>query len=210
MRGCGLRWLDIAAMCQTLVQSAFGPGHTLQGVHYFSALANHLTRTKPDVVLRHQTYLEALRSSGVEVALANFKRRHRVKRLDEVKIQVRPVRRWFALPFRAVRLSFQTYEEKETDVAISCKLLQLLAEGQGDAVMVISGDTDIAPAIRTAVELYPRAQVGIVFPFNRHNRDLQQIGHRHIRLNAKTYAAHQFPTVLVTSTGAQVVKPATW
>jgi|GEM_PF-3926560 len=62
--GRALRWLDIRAMCQTLVNSSLGPGNTLQ--------------------------------------------------------------------VRAVRLSFPTYEEKETDVAIACKLLQLLAEGQGD------------------------------------------------------------------------------
>jgi hypothetical protein len=45
-----LRWLDLHALCATLISSGLGPGARLEGVYYFSALAHHLQR--PDVVRR--------------------------------------------------------------------------------------------------------------------------------------------------------------
>src|SRR5216683_3165229 len=113
-----LRWLNIRGLCTTIVHSAFGPGYTLEGVHYFSALAKHLEQSKPDVVQRHRTLIAALESTGVEVTLANFKRKDRLKNLDEVRLQVSPFKRWFTIPTRRVRLAYRTHEEKETDVAI--------------------------------------------------------------------------------------------
>lgn len=208
--GPPLRWLNISALCQTVVQSAFGPGNTLEGVHYFSALAKHLEQRKPDVVRRHRTFIEALKTTGVEVTLAEFKRKDHQKGLDEVRIQVRPLRRWFALPISGVRLSYRTHEEKETDVAIACKLLELLSNGTCDAAMLVTGDTDIAPAIRTARALYPQALVGVAFPFARHNQALEKIASKHVKISAAQYAAHQFPSVVIGRKGRQIAKPATW
>lgn len=205
-----LRWLDIRRLCQTLVQSSFGPGHTLEGVHYFSALATHLESAKPDVVRRHRTYLAALRSTGVAIEMAKFKKKTRQKTLKEMKIQVQPFRRWFQIPLSFVRLSFTTHEEKETDVAIACRLLELLARGACDAAVVMSGDTDVAPAIRTATSLYPAADIGVAFPFDRHNRDLEKLGHRHVKLGAQLYQSHQFPPAIVTANGRVITKPTAW
>jgi hypothetical protein len=73
-----------------------------------------------------------------------------------------------------VRLSYRTHEEKETDVAIACKLLELLCQGRCDTAVLMTGDTDIAPAIRTAKLLYPTADIAVAFPFKRHNRDLER------------------------------------
>jgi hypothetical protein len=63
-----------------------------------------------------------------------------------------------------VRLSYRTHEEKETDVAIACKLLELLCQGRCDTAVLMTGDTDIAPAIRTAKLLYPTADIAVAFP----------------------------------------------
>lgn len=205
-----LRWLDLHALCQTLLQSTFGPGHTLEGVHYFSALAKHLEAKKPDVVRRHRTFISALESTGVEVTLANFKRKDRIKNLNEMRVQVRPVRRWFTLPFSSVRLSYRTHEEKETDVAIACKLLEVLCKGTCDSVILMTGDTDIAPAIRTAKLLYRHADIGVAFPFHRHNRDLEKLVSRHSKVSAQLYQSHQFRAAITTKKGKVINKPSSW
>lgn len=205
-----LRWLDIHRLCETLVRSAFGPGNTLESVHYFSALAKHLENKKPDVVRRHRTFIQALEGTGVEVTLANFKKKERVNALSEMRVQVQPIRRWWRIPTRKIRLSYRTHEEKETDVAIACKLLELLCQNRCDAVMVMSGDTDIAPALRTAKKLYPSALVGVAFPFHRHNQDLERVAARSVKLSAHLYQTHQFAPTVITRSGKSVNKPLSW
>ena len=205
-----LRWLDLRALCQTIVQSSFGPGHTLEGVHYFSALAKHLEAKKPDVVRRHRTFIAALESTGVEVTLANFKRKDRTNNLSEMRVQIAPWRRWFTVPTKRVRVSYRTHEEKETDVAIACKLLEVLCQGRCDAAMLMTGDTDIAPAIRTAKLLYPAAEIGVAFPFKRHNRDLERLVTRHVKISAQLYQRHQFAASFTTAGGKVLTKPAAW
>ncbi|MBI2073674.1 MAG: hypothetical protein HYW52_11635 [Gemmatimonadetes bacterium] len=63
------------ALCSTLVRSAFGPGAILAGVYYFSAYASHLESRNPAVTKRHRTYVEALKATGVQVSMGNFKRK---------------------------------------------------------------------------------------------------------------------------------------
>jgi hypothetical protein len=86
-----LRWLDLPALCSTLVSSAIGPGAKLSGIHYFSALAKHLEARKPDVVRRHRTYIAALEANGVEVYLANFKKKDRSETLDRISTTPVPI-----------------------------------------------------------------------------------------------------------------------
>ena len=205
-----LRWLNLHALCQTILQSSFGPGNTLTGVHYFSALATHLEKRKPDVVRRHRTFIAALESTGVEVTLAKFKSKEHVKSLHELQIQVQPLRRWFSLPTKRVRLRYRTHEEKETDVAIACKLLELLCRGTCDGVVLVTGDTDVAPSIRTAQALYPHADVSVAFPFLRYNTELEKLTKRTFKISAQLYAGHQFPLTITGKKGRVISKPAPW
>jgi hypothetical protein len=204
-----LRWLNVHALCQTIIQSSLGPGYTLDGIHYFSALAKHLERRKPDVVERHKTFIAALKSTGVDVTLANFKRKERPFSLADMRLQVKPFRQWFRVPTKWIRLSAITHEEKETDVAIACKLLELLCQSKCEVAILLTGDTDIAPAIRTAKTLYPTAKVGVAFPFKRHNRDLEKLVTLHIRISAELYQKHQFPDPVTVGT-KYIQKPASW
>jgi uncharacterized LabA/DUF88 family protein len=151
-------------------------------VHYFSALAKHIERYRPEVVARHRTYLRALEHTGVQDELADFKGKPRNINLADCSIRLRWFRRKWQLRTRAVTLSFRTYEEKETDVAVACKVLELLHTGACDSVAVISGDTDIAPAIRTARRLYPAAEVVSVLPYLRHNHALARIARRTVKI----------------------------
>lgn len=208
--GKRMRWLDLWGLCDTIVRSSLGHGFQLDSVHYYSALAQHLEPRKPDVVRRHRTFLAALESTGVSVNLAKFKRKERVVTLAESRVQFQPIRRWWHLPLRSVRVSFKTHEEKETDVAIACKLLEVLHRGQCDAVVLLTGDTDIAPAIRTARALYPKQEIIVAFPFQRYNKELANLVARSVKLSVQLYEAHQFPVTVKSAKGKSIVKPKTW
>ena len=208
--GKRLRWLNLWGLCDTIVRSSLGHGYVLDSVHYYSALAQHLESRKPDVVRRHRTFLAALETTGVSVNLAKFKKKERVVTLAESRVQFQPVRRWWHLPLRSIRVSFKTHEEKETDVAIACKLFEMLHHGQCDVVVLLTGDTDIAPAIRTGRSLHPSHEIVMAFPFQRYNQELAKLVTRSVKLSAQLYASHQFPATVVTARGKVITKPPSW
>jgi hypothetical protein len=162
----------------------------LEEIHYFSALAYHMEPSRPGTVSRHETYLKCLRASGVRVELGRFKRR--------------PIR------CRAkCKEKFNRYEEKETDVAIAVRLFELFAGSLCDTAILVTGDTDLGPAIRTAKKLYPHKQVGFAFPYKRKNAELSVLTPIHFRLKRERYFSSQFTDPFV-SGGLSIAKPASW
>lgn len=133
--GASTKWLDIRSLCVEKL-SVIGRDAALDSIHYFSALALHLNPTNPGVTIRHETYLECLRDSGVEVALARFKPKTVV------------------CPNCGTRIT--RHEEKETDVAIAVKLMELFYADSCDTAVILTGDTDIAPAVRTIQRVFPQ------------------------------------------------------
>lgn len=208
--GLELRWLDLQALCRTLLHSAFGPGYSLAQIHYFSALATHLEHADPDVVRRHRLYREALAATGVHTSFSRFKRKERRVTLDRGRVSVLPwIRRW-RLNWPRVRFEYRTHEEKETDVAIACRIFELLHTDATDVVVLVTGDTDLAPAIRMAQTLFPQKEVAIALPYDRYNEGLARLVKRRIKLDPRSYQRHQFPDVITLVTGRTLRKPATW
>jgi len=105
---------------------------------------------------------------------------------------------------------FRVHEEKETDVAIAVTLLELAITRACETIVLVSGDTDLAPAIRAAKRLATPVRLCSVFPFGRHNRELESLVDRSFKMSDATYAAHQLPDPLVLPNGKTLRKPATW
>jgi uncharacterized LabA/DUF88 family protein len=180
-----MKWLDFLAFCRSLLP-IIGPDATLEKVFYFSASADF----RPDKAARHARLVAALRSTGVEVQLGRFKEK-------DVRCP-------------ACKTDFKRHEEKETDVAVAVKLLELLAVNACDTVVLVTGDTDLAPAIRTARTLYPEKRIWVVFPYARHNAELKAIAHGTIKVKAKRYEANQLPNPVKVSDTELVWKPTGW
>jgi len=191
--GQRLRWLDLDGLCRTLLSSVFGHGHTCAGVYYYSALANHLTPRNPGVVQRHRNYIDALKATGVSVTTAKFKKKDREEALRYCRVRFGRSKRCWRFPIPGVRISMRTHEEKETDVAIAAKLFELLCTGAADAVVLIIGDTDVAPAIRTAKSIFPNALVCVGLPYDRHNRELERVASRSFKIGPQLYSSSQLP-----------------
>jgi hypothetical protein len=183
------KWLDLAGLCRSYLP-LLGATAELSGVHYFSALASHLVPTNPDVVRRHQVFLRALAASGVTVQMGHFKRKDRTCVTCGGRLRI--------------------HEEKETDVAIAVTLLELAITQACETIALVSGDTDLAPAIRAAKRLAPTVRLCSIFPYGRHNRELEQLVDVSFKMSDAAYAAHQLPDTLVLPNGKTVRKPATW
>lgn len=205
-----LRWLDLHGLCSTLVRSTYGPGATLGVIHYFSALAKHMQLRRPDVVNRHQVYLKMLKGFGVDVHLADFQEKWHKRSLDRVTFNIRGTRKWWRLPIPWLRVRLRTYEEKETDVAIACKLLEVLQQGSHDSVLLMTGDTDLVPAVVTGKRMFPNTEVAVAFPYKRHNQHLKTVADKSIVLSLDSYQSHQLPATVPLPNGQMVTKPTIW
>ena len=95
-------------------------------------------------------------------------------------------------------------------MAIAVRLLDLLWSEQCDAAVVVSADSDLAPAFRAASRRFPERPVFACFPYARSTDELRLLAHRVFRLRKERYAAHQLPDPVVTPDGREIRKPAAW
>ncbi|MEK7668913.1 MAG: NYN domain-containing protein [Gemmatimonadota bacterium] len=148
-----------------------GSGAELAGIHYFSALAKHLEATKPDVTRRHQAFISCLEATGVTVSLSRFKRK-------STRCNVCGAR-------------LERHEEKETDVAIASTLFELFHLAACDTAVILSGDTDLAPAVRTVQRVFRGARVHFAFPYGRKSKELAQLAPGSFQMTSPTRSWHR-------------------
>jgi len=184
----GTKWLNLRALCASYLP-VFGVDAKLAGVHYFSALAHHLQATHPGLTARHQLYVRVLKETGVSVELGRFKKR--------------------PITCHACRKTIKCHEEKETDVAVASKLFEILALDLADRVVLMTGDTDLAPAVRTVKKLYPDKEVCFAFPWNRKQAELEALVTTSISITREAYLRHQFSNPAVIGRKS-FRKPVTW
>lgn len=184
--GLKVKWLNIHSLCKSYLP-LIGKDATIESIYYFSALAYHLN--DPGVIKRHKDYIKCLRETGVEEQLARFKR-------------------------KTIHCShggkITRYEEKETDVAIASKLFEVLINDECDTVILMTGDTDFTPAIKTAKRLCPCKRIIFSFPFGRKNDELAKMAPGSFTIRRNSYVKHQFSDPFVLSDGTVIPKPSDW
>jgi hypothetical protein len=71
--------------------------------------------------------------------------------------------------------TWTSYEEKETDVNIAVSLVADAAAAASDIALIISADSDLCPAIRTARSLNPGRGMIAVFPPRRSSFEIRSL-----------------------------------
>jgi len=185
-----VKWLNIHALCSSYIP-LFGREAVLEDVFYFSALKNYLQSRKPDSILRHKQFISCLENTGVKVILGRFKKKD--------------------VYCYKCHQALTKHEEKETDVSIAVKILELTFLNSADTLVIISGDTDLAPAVKTALSHFNQKQICFGFPFNRKNRELEKLGnHTSFVIDKNQYIKYQFPDPYILKSGLVLHKPNTW
>ena len=180
--GPSLKWLDIPGMCESIVRDCQDMPREahISEVRYFTALAKHMEARSPGIVKRHEAFIAAQKAMGATVHLANFKR------------------------------TSKGHEEKETDVAIGVALLELFHADAADCVFIMSGDTDIMPAVRASRRMHPGRRVCFAFPYKRQNNVLRDAADIHFRIRAHRYQKHVLPDPVVLEDGGVIHCPIEW
>ncbi len=189
LNGGGTRWLDIRSMCQSYLH-LIDTTAQLSEIYYFSALAKHLEMKKPDVTVRHQTYIRCLEQTGVKIELHRFKKS--------------------PIICKKCYQTFYRQEEKETDVAVVTRMFELLLLDKCDTIVLVTGDTDVAPAVRTALKIFPHKEIVFMMPYKRHNNELADLVARSFDISSGNYTKHQFANPFITKRGKSIVNPSNW
>jgi hypothetical protein len=177
-------------LCKSYVY-LFGKDAALQDIFYFSAYPNHLSLSKPDTIARHIDFVSCIEDLGVNVILGRFKAK---------KVYC-----------NNCKTIINKHEEKETDVAIAVKVIELFHNDSCDIQVIISGDTDLAPAIRTSLKLFPKKQICFAFPFNRKMKELSSLSTLpSFSIGSSNYQKHILPDPYIFKDGRRVAKPASW
>ncbi len=186
--GLRVKWLDYASLFSSYLH-LLGKAATLESIYYFTALAHHFRN--PDAVKRHETYIRCLRAIGVKDYLGRFKAKS---------------------PVQCPKCGnlIHRHEEKETDVAIAAKMFEVFINGACDCVVLVSGDTDLVPAVMTANRLFPHKKTVFAFPYRRMNAELAQLAPGSFKMNGANYAKHQLPDPFILPDGTTISKPPTW
>jgi hypothetical protein len=141
LRRPALKWLDLWALAASLAR----PGETVTEVNYFSAYATWL----PGAQKRHDEYVTALQHQGVACHMGHFKNKTRT--------------------CRSCGAQWTQHEEKETDVHMAARVVVDACEDRYDRAVIITADSDLAPALSIVRARFSGKQMFVVAPPGRHN-----------------------------------------
>ena len=190
VRGTPYKWLNIERLFERLRQD-----DDIQAVKYFTA---EITGGRRGNQL---AYLNALATCPkVEVIQGKFKWRN-------VKCQVQRCKfggsRWFRVP-----------EEKRTDVNIATALLDDAFDDVADRFILVSGDSDLVPAVNRLKARFPEKQLIVYVPARNETRgaatELRGAADKSRTLPQALLKVSQFPAQLDDGRGGVIEKPVDW
>lgn len=186
------KWLNIQSFCEELRKD-----EEVAEVNYFTAIIDprfHKSERRD----RQKRYLEALQSlSKVTITLGKYQDR-------QVTCRAR-CREVYSVP-----------EEKKTDVNIAIQMIDCALQNRADQITLISGDSDLEPAIKWIRENHPKIKITVYIPAlpkeqgNRRNDFYQGIGVTCRFLPLDKIEKHQLPDNVTLSNGKDVSRPACW
>jgi len=165
LHGSPYKWLDLPAVLTTILHTQ-NPACELTSVHYYTSpvIARLATRGQASNDAQSR-YIRALQTKGVVVTLGNhrlargyaprFIRGEKASRTDQVAI-------W-------------QLEEKETDVNLALGMYRTACHSQHlniEQIVLVSGDTDLAPALAAIRTDFPHIALGVILPHRCENGEL--------------------------------------
>lgn len=178
-------WLDLVALAK-----AVRPRSTLMQVKYFTAPVLN----EPDALSRQTTYQHALAAASpglVTIIQGRYQKK-------DVKC-------------RGCGATRTQYEEKETDVNIAVELVADAALGAMDTAILISADSDLTPAVRTARRIAPGLVLIAAFPPKRYSAELEKLMPNSFHIGGGRISSSLLPTMVMASASGQTyTRPAKW
>ena len=177
------KWLNLYKMAEVLKQ----PQDILTSVIYFTSLCtwDDLKRE------RHTLFIRALKHYNVEVVLGKFK---------EVERTCRAI----------CKKTFKTFVEKQTDVNIAIYLLSLAFRNKFDNIYLMSGDSDLIPAVKEIKKLFTDKKIILVLPPGQFASELRENCDSIIQIKEHHLASCQMENIITNKYGKVIACPEEW
>lgn len=186
-------WLDLRVLATQFLQS----WQVLKKVSYFTAYS----RRKPDKELRHKQYVSALNDHGVTTILWNFQKTTKTfyqwkTPLISILFQniIESLSQTFKWIFVPLRLDFQTFEEKKTDVNLAISILEDGLMDRYDTAIIISWDSDLVPPIDRVKKLKGKKFILVMPPNGKWTR-IRQVCDTSYMIKEIHLSSSQLPSV---------------
>ncbi len=142
-----VKWLDYMSLLKSAIKSHLKHDNFDLEVIFFTAIAKH---RGIESQTRHKTYIKALKYSGIEIILGEFKEKY-IYPCKDCK-QKQPSEK------------ILKHEEKHTDVNVAITMLEKAMTNNFDRVYLLSEDNDYVPVVRRVKELFPEKEIIICPP----------------------------------------------
>lgn len=192
------KWLNLWKFAESILL----PNDNLLEVNYFTAYTDWNT----DRMKRHQEYVFLNEHAGCNVTLGKFFRKDRTCMAECKTPCLGGIKRFCQKRYIA-------HEEKMTDVNIAVGIVRAAALKTCESIYLLSGDNDLLPALKTAMEISPDTRIRVVLPTNSKAKSIINFcinnGLKHIRIKEKHLCVSQFPDPVVVN-GVTYTKPTHW
>jgi len=190
LRASGLKWLDLERMFTRL-----RPHDDIQSIQYFTAMIDGPRRAN------QSRYLQALMtSSKIQITLGKFKTK-------QARCRVRKCE------FAGSRM-FDKPEEKRTDVNIALAMVDDAHHDRADRLVLVSGDSDLVPAVHLIKANSPEKQVIVYVPSRDPARgaatELRSSADKDRTLPLRLLRISQYPVEIPDGRGGVIAKPPNW
>lgn len=187
------KWLDLRAYCQAVLGERFD----INRIRYFTTAVKP-TASDPDKHMRQDHYLRALKHAcGVSVHKdGQFRLREKYGKIvepghcqDRIKVSLR--------------------EEKGADVNLASHLILDAANGDFDAAVVVSDDSDLLVPVRMVMQTFNK-QVYVIHLRKRRCSFASVATHVYHGDKAHFFSRNQLPRDVVCPDGKVLTRPSRW
>jgi len=190
VKGTPFKWLNLQLLFERLRQD-----DDIQRIKYFTTLVTGSHQ------INQLSFLAALGTCPkIEIIMGKFK-------TTNVKCQVRQC------AFNGSRF-FQVQEEKRTDVNIATTMLDDAYDDLADRFILVSGDSDLVPAINKLKMRNPTKEVIVYVPARNEVRgaatELRGAADKNRTLPQALIKVSQFPAIVPDGRGGTIIKPLSW
>ena len=176
------KWLNL----KKLVSDLLTPSQYLVEVKYFTSRVSNA----PDKQKRQSNYIEAIETSGVTIYYGHYQSS--------------------TITCKNCHAIWVNYNEKMTDVNIATQIMIDAYADNYDMAMLISGDSDLVPPIRSVHEHFKNKRVFVAFPPKRHNNSVSAVAKGSFTIGRKKLVDAQFSTYVKKRDGYIITKPSNW
>ncbi|HOL22904.1 MAG TPA: NYN domain-containing protein [bacterium] len=178
--GLKAKWFNYLSLCEFYkneISKKLNKEFKIEKIFYFTALIIRTFTMGEEEYNIHKNnqlvYLRVLEDLGLKVEKSKFKKRD--------------------MECPKCGLKYYKPTEKQTDVKIAIKIFEVFYKKISDAIVIISGDTDLVPAIRTAKNIFNNIKIGVIIPYGNRSEELKSVSDFCYSIPSHKYINHLLP-----------------